>query len=92
MDVLYNSYTVWSFTWYTLYFLDKISSATSSDMDTDELDFVSTDATAQSRMYLLTYSCAGMKRFPNCAAFAHCVLDVFESGKKLCKSSTVDCL
>ena len=51
-------------------------------MDNDELDFVSTNATAQSRRtYLLTYSCADMEKFPDCAAFAKCVLDAFESGK-----------
>ena len=51
-------------------------------MDTDELDFVSTDATAQSRMtYLLTYSCVDMGKFPYCAAFAKCVLDAFENRK-----------
>ena len=51
-------------------------------MDTDELDFILTDATAKSRrMYLLTYSCADMENFPDYAAFAKCVLDAFESGK-----------
>ena len=52
-------------------------------MDTNKFDFVSTNATAQSRRtYLLTYSCADMEKFPDCAACAKCVLDAFESGKR----------
>ena len=53
-------------------------------MDTDELDFVSTAATSQiRRTYPLTYSCTDMEKFPDCTAFAKCVLDAFESAKTL---------
>ena len=63
-------------------------------MDSDKLNFISTDATAQSRKMHLTQSflCWHGKVPPLCAAFAHCVLDAFESGKKLCKGNTVGCL
>ena len=51
-------------------------------MDTDELNFVSTAATSQiRRTYPLTYSCTDMEKFPDCTAFAKCVLDAFESAK-----------
>ena len=51
-------------------------------MDRDELDFVSTDATAQSRRTcLLTYYYADMEKFSDCAPFPKGVLDAFECGK-----------
>ena len=68
-------------------------------MGTDELDFVSNNAIAQSRRtYLLTYSCADMERFTDWTAFTKCVLDAFESGKSsarvvqyaLCKENHSD--
>ena len=45
-------------------------------MDTDKPDFISTNATAQSRRTnLLTYSCADLERFPYYPALAKCVSD-----------------
>ena len=51
-------------------------------MDTDKPDFISTNATAQSRRTnLLTYSCADLERFPYSPALEKCVSDALESGK-----------
>ena len=51
-------------------------------MDTDKPDFISTNATAQSRRTnLFTYSCADLERFPYSPALEKCVSDALESGK-----------
>ena len=52
--MLYKSYTVWFFTRYILYFLEKINLKTSSVIGADEIDLVSTDANAPKRTGSLT--------------------------------------
>ena len=52
--MLYKSYTVWFFTRYILYFLEKINLKTSSDIGAVEIDLVSTDTNAPKRKGSLT--------------------------------------